>query len=340
VIDARPALRTASRTASEEALALGAVPLLASISPPELERVAHFMIPFEADPGDALFREGDDGDRLYVIERGRIDVEAELTGGHVHTIASIGPGEILGEVALMGGVRRSGTAVVRDPVAGWVLHRSNIEMMRLDAGAGSVELAAALTELILGRLQDRYAAIAHELAVEDADPAPPAGEPAQRAPALRGARGYLESLLCFRHFRDGHQIEEALGGAQALELPAGAVAMSPDIPAGELLLVLRGALEVSIRRGNSVRQVRLAGPGRMAGHVGALDGRPSPVLAQAREHVVLLALPADRVRGMLRDSRAPARCFCAGLAEDLGRALRQAERPTARMLSKPRVPAS
>jgi CRP/FNR family transcriptional regulator, cyclic AMP receptor protein len=337
VISSSPVLRAGQRMATAEAVALAAVPLFAGIPAPELERVAHFMTPFEADTGEALFRQGDNGDRLYVIDRGRVDVEVESTGGRMHTVASAGSGEILGEVALLGGTRRSGTAVARERVAGWVLHQSNLEMLRLDAGAGSVELTAALMELVLGRLRDRYGAIAHELALQDATPPPPSGEPAQRAPAARGTTAYLETLLCFRHFHDRGQIEAALEGAETLELPAGAVAMTPDVPAGELLLVLRGALDVSIRRGRSARRVRLAGPGRMVGHVGALDGRPSPVLAQAREHVVLLALPAPRVQAMLRDRQAPARRFCAGLAEDIGRALRQAERPTARMVTEPRA---
>jgi hypothetical protein len=67
--------------------------------------------------------------------------------------------------------------------------------------------------------------------------------------------------------------------------------------------------------------------------VGALDGGLSPVMAHAREPVVLLALPARRVAGMLRDPNAAARRFSAGLAEDIARALRQAERPIARVAS-------
>ena len=97
--------------------------------------------------------------------------------------------------------------------------------------------------------------------------------------------------------------------------------------------MLRGALDVSLRRARTARRVRLAGPGRLVGYVGALDGGPSPVTAHAREPVVLLALPARRVAEMLRDPSAAARRFSAGLAEDVARALRQAERPIARVAS-------
>ncbi len=312
------------------------VPLFAGIEAAELERVEHFMTPFRAPAGEVLFGQGEEGDRVYVVESGSVGVQLERTGGEVESLATIGPGEVLGEMSLLGGARRTGTAVVEEAVQGWVLHRSSFQMLRLDAGGGSVELVARITEIALARLRDRYAAISEELAASDAASAPALERDAMvAAPAGTASHAYLESLLCFRHFHDSGQIERALGGAPVVQLPAGAIAMTAGEPVHELLLVLRGALDVSIRRGHSARRVRLAGPGRFVGHVGALDGLPSPVVAHAREPVVLTALPAARVREMVRDPSGPARRFCAGLADDVARALRQAERPIARVVSRP-----
>jgi CRP-like cAMP-binding protein len=111
--------------------------------------------------------------------------------------------------------------------------------------------------------------------------------------------------------------------------------LSPAHQVGELLLVIRGALDVSIRGSHTARRVRLAGPGRFVGHVGALDGGSSPVVARARDPVVIVRLDASRVRAMLRDPALASRRFAAGIAEDLARALRQAERPIARMETEP-----
>jgi len=325
----------AAVTAEGGAGALADMPLFAGIAAGELERVEHFMAPFQAEPGDVLFRQGEEGDRIYVIDSGRVELQVEHTGGEVVTLAILGPKELLGELSLLAGARRSGTAIVREQASGWVLHRSGLEMLRLDAGAGAVELVARMTELVLARLRARYETISDELALHDAEPAP-APPRGARTPAPSGlAPAYLASLLCFSHFHDHEQIEAAIAGSEPVELPAGAFAMAPDVVAGELLLVLRGALDVSIRRRHSARRVRLAGPGRFVGHVGALDGRPSPLVAHAREHVVLLPLPSQRVRAMLRDPSAPARRFSAGLAEDIARAMRQAERPIARMAAEP-----
>jgi len=316
--------------------ALAGIRLFTGIARSELERVAHFMAPLRVPAGDILFRQGDRGEELYVIATGRVHVEAEMAGGEVGTLATVGPGETLGEMSLLGGARRTGTAVVREDVTGWVLHRSSHEMLRLDAGAGAVELSARLTEIVLSRLRERYAAIGAELA--DGDPLPlvmPARDEQAAAAAHPPPPGYVKSLLCFRHFHDEALIDAVIGGAPVLELPAGAVVMTPGASVSDLLLVLRGALDVSIRRGHSARRVRLAGPGRFVGHIGALDGESSPVVAHARDPVVFMPLPAARVRSMLRGRGAAPRRFAAGLAEDIARALRQAERPIARVAAEP-----
>jgi CRP-like cAMP-binding protein len=321
---------------AESSVPLELIELFAGIDAAELDRVEHFMAPFSAAKGDVLFRQGEDGDRLFAIGSGQVAVHAELTGGRTRLLATVHAGESLGEMAVLGRARRSGTAVAASPVSGWLLHRSSLEMLRLDPAPGAVELVARLTELVLARLRVRYEAIAGELARDDQAEGPaPAPDAVAKAADAHLSGPYLETLLCFRHFHDHTQIERALDGAEAVELPAGAVALAPAQHVHELLLVIRGALDVSIRGAQSARRVRLAGPGRFVGHVGALDGGSSPVVAHARDPVVIVRLDAARVRAMLRDPMLTSRRFAAGVAEDLARALRQAERPIARMQTEP-----
>jgi CRP-like cAMP-binding protein len=110
------------------------------------------------------------------------------------------------------------------------------------------------------------------------------------------------------------------------------VVAADEVPA-VLLVVVRGAVDVSVRRGGTAHRVRLAGPGRFVGHVGVLDSGPSPVVARTRERAVLIRIPGERAREMLREPSAAARRFSAALAEDAARALQQAERPVARTFS-------
>lgn len=59
--------------------------------------------------GEYLFRQGDPSDVIYMIEQGRIDVTRETPEGDVH-LASLGPGDHLGEMGPLFGLPRSATA--------------------------------------------------------------------------------------------------------------------------------------------------------------------------------------------------------------------------------------
>jgi lysophospholipid hydrolase len=66
------------------------------------------------EAGEILFREGDVGDSLYVVVTGRVRMLAGPPGAE-SAVRDLGPGELIGEVALLTGEPRSGTIVaVRD----------------------------------------------------------------------------------------------------------------------------------------------------------------------------------------------------------------------------------
>lgn len=62
-------------------------------------------------PGGVLFRQGDQGDQLYIVKTGVLEVlAAPADGGDPAPVAYLGPGEVLGELALLTGSPRSATA--------------------------------------------------------------------------------------------------------------------------------------------------------------------------------------------------------------------------------------
>jgi CRP-like cAMP-binding protein len=68
----------------------------------------------EYGPGDTVFRQGDQGDRLFVVKSGVLEVVATPTDGSESTVvAYLGVGEVIGELALLTGSPRSAT--VRSP---------------------------------------------------------------------------------------------------------------------------------------------------------------------------------------------------------------------------------
>ncbi|MBI4616841.1 MAG: cyclic nucleotide-binding domain-containing protein [Planctomycetes bacterium] len=59
--------------------------------------------------GEALFSEGDPGDTLFVIEEGKIEIFKEEPWART-VIATLGPGSFFGEMAVLGGGRRTSSA--------------------------------------------------------------------------------------------------------------------------------------------------------------------------------------------------------------------------------------
>ena len=60
--------------------------------------------------GDILFREGDRGDRLYVIGEGKIKLGRTSVDGRENLLAVLGPGEMFGELSLFDPGARTATA--------------------------------------------------------------------------------------------------------------------------------------------------------------------------------------------------------------------------------------
>jgi putative ABC transport system ATP-binding protein len=66
------------------------------------------------EPGAVLFRQGDAGDRVYVVESGRVEIFRETADGTDERVTVIEPGGYFGELAPMFGLRRSAGARALD----------------------------------------------------------------------------------------------------------------------------------------------------------------------------------------------------------------------------------
>jgi CRP/FNR family transcriptional regulator len=91
----------------ETARLLSRVPLLAGLSESELDRIAQVAVPRSFPKGARVFHEGDASDACYVIRSGEVRVTREHSDGRAIALATLGAGEIVGELAMLDGEVRS-----------------------------------------------------------------------------------------------------------------------------------------------------------------------------------------------------------------------------------------
>ncbi len=99
---------------------LGGVPVFSTLERSDLERIAQLAVPRDFEPGEVVFREGDSSDTCYVVSGGRARAIRSHRDGRTITLATFGPGDIFGELALFEDELRSATveAIERTSVLG------------------------------------------------------------------------------------------------------------------------------------------------------------------------------------------------------------------------------
>jgi CRP/FNR family transcriptional regulator len=93
------------------------VPVFSTLVPADLERIAELAVPREFEPGQVVFREGDSSDTCYIVRSGRARAVREHSDGRTITLATFGPGDIFGELAMFEDERRSATVEAVEPTA-------------------------------------------------------------------------------------------------------------------------------------------------------------------------------------------------------------------------------
>ncbi|GIX37078.1 MAG: hypothetical protein KatS3mg127_0317 [Silanimonas sp.] len=156
--------------------------------------------------GEALFREGDPPTTAFILEEGQIEIRATQRGRQV-VLAVLGPGSIVGEMAVIDEAPRTATALALAPCRLRVLERSQIAERLAQADP----ILRALLQGTLQRyrsalaaLQGRREAVAR--AAEDTTRAAGVGKmrlESQLREALQGVDWTCVTSRCWRWPRGG-----------------------------------------------------------------------------------------------------------------------------------------
>ncbi|HVC06786.1 MAG TPA: Crp/Fnr family transcriptional regulator [Solirubrobacterales bacterium] len=86
---------------------LRSVPLFADLEAGELENFSRVAVPRSFPAGSRVFHEGDHSDACYIVRDGSFRVTREHPDGRAITLATLAPGDIFGELAMLDGEVRS-----------------------------------------------------------------------------------------------------------------------------------------------------------------------------------------------------------------------------------------
>jgi len=126
--------------------ALRSVPLFASLGDESAEALRE-LLELELRPaGSVLFRKGERGGAMYLIEGGRVRIHIRDRGGDDVTLAELAAGDFFGEMSILDGKPRSATATVSEEARLAVLSREHFHDFVQRSPEVALSMLAAITE--------------------------------------------------------------------------------------------------------------------------------------------------------------------------------------------------
>ena len=124
---------------------LGRVPVFAPLAPDDLALVAEVSHPRRFGAGEVVFREGDESNTCYVVRSGHARAVREHADGRQIALATFGPCDIFGELAMFDDERRSATVEAIDPLEVLAILGPDMRRAMLNRPQLAVSLAASLS---------------------------------------------------------------------------------------------------------------------------------------------------------------------------------------------------
>ena len=134
------------RPVSSQYALLRGVPLFAALDDAAVEELCGYLHPVELKGGSSLFRVGDSGDAMYIIESGRVRITVTDADGREVILASLGHGDFFGEMAMLDGHGRSADATVTEDSRLAVLTRENFLTFVSSDARIALEMLSAITQ--------------------------------------------------------------------------------------------------------------------------------------------------------------------------------------------------
>ncbi len=105
------------------------VPLFEEFDDIELEQVSKIMIREELKAGQAVFEEGDVGDRMYIIVEGSVDIVKSSEKGPGQVLVTLKGGDYFGEMSLIDDAPRSASALAAEDSVIFSIKKKDLSLL-------------------------------------------------------------------------------------------------------------------------------------------------------------------------------------------------------------------
>lgn len=218
-----------------------------------------------------LLVEGEAGDTLLIVADGHVRVEK--AGTH---LAKLGPGMVIGEMALITGAPRSATVIADGEVEFFELSRADVEALSKAKPKVAEELVEYCRKRLIGNL--------------------------------------LQTSPLFRKFDDATRYE-LIGRFQRRAFQDGSALIKQGQAGQGLFVVATGKVDISIEKDSDSVIVATLNPGDVVGEISLLHDKPTTATVLARGRVGALFLPREDFQEILNDHD-DVRTFLQSLSED------------------------
>ena len=240
--------------------AAGATRFLDELGAPERARFLELADRVTFAFGETIVREGDPADALFVVEEGRVRVVKRGDNGREIQVGSLGPGDVVGEIAILRGETRTATLRASGDVAALRLVRADLERLLAEMPA----------------VRDRLDVFARSRLLQSF---------LRKSSAL----GRLPAAV----------LRELVLGFEAVEVAKGAQLIREGDPPGPMYVVESGRLRVFRGEASGAVTLAYLREGDFVGELSLLVGAPRSATVEAIAPSRVLALGAGRFRELL-----------------------------------------
>lgn len=158
---------------------LRGVPLFGGLGNGDLRRIMKLLHVRQFEAGEVVFREGQTGAGMYIIQEGEVEIVTRLADGTEKSLVTLTENRFFGELALLEAAPRSATAVVRRKTTLLGIFQPDLEALMERDGRLGARVVWNLARVVSGRLRDLSNSIKRAPAA-----APPPSGPTISYPAL------------------------------------------------------------------------------------------------------------------------------------------------------------